>query len=77
MKEDALNECGHRNSERIEALKKFPSSVCPACLFGQIKGLEALRDTVSISCNPPKDCNDPKVLKKYMKGCFDEANKLY
>ncbi len=39
----------------------------------RIKDLEALRDTVQISCNPPKDCNDPVVLKKYMKGCFDEA----
>lgn len=43
----------------------------------RIKDLKALRDTVSISCNPPEDCNDPKVLKTYMKGCFDEASKLY
>ena len=43
----------------------------------RIKDLEALRDTVSISCNPPADCNDPKVLKTYMKACFDEAEKLY
>ncbi len=41
-----------------------------------IDKLEALRDTVQISCNPPKDCNDPVVLKTYMKGCFDEAMKL-
>ena len=39
--------------------------------------LEALRDTVSINCNPPDDCNDPVVLKTYMKACFDEAEKLY
>ena len=43
----------------------------------RIKELEALRDTVSINCNPPADCNDPKVLKTYMKACFDEAEKLY
>ena len=43
----------------------------------KIKELEALRDTVSISCNPPADCNDPKVLKTYMKACFNEAEKLY
>jgi len=35
--EDILNPCGHRNSERIEALKKFPSGVCPACLFKQME----------------------------------------
>lgn len=29
---DILNRCGHRNSERVEALKKQPSAVCPACL---------------------------------------------
>ena len=39
--EDILNECGHRNSERVEALKKFPSAMCPACLFERITGLEA------------------------------------
>lgn len=43
----------------------------------RIKNLEALRDTVSINCKPPADCNDPKVLKTYMKACFDEAEKLY
>ena len=51
--------------------------LCYECQGKRIKELEKLRDTVSISCNPPKDCNDPKVLKKYMKGCFDEAQKLY
>ena len=77
VKEAILNLCGHRNSQRVEALKELPSSVCPACLQEKIKNLEALRDTVSISCNPPADCNDPKVLKIYMKACFDEAEKLY
>ena len=43
----------------------------------QIEKLRNLRDTVSINCNPPADCNDPKVLKTYMKACFDEAEKLY
>lgn len=37
--------------------------------------LKALKDCVAISCNPPEDCNDPKVLKAYMKACFDLANK--
>ncbi|KKK72603.1 hypothetical protein LCGC14_2902200, partial [marine sediment metagenome] len=37
--EDILNPCGHRNSERIEALKKFPSG-CPACLLERIAELE-------------------------------------
>ena len=43
----------------------------------EIEKLKNLRDTVSINCNPPADCNDPKVLKTYMKACFDEAEKLY
>ncbi len=34
-----------------------------------------LRNIVQISCNPPNDCNDPKVLKTYMKACFDLAMK--
>ena len=32
-----------------------------------------LRNTVLISCNPPEDCNDPKVLKTYMKACYNIA----
>ena len=35
--------------------------------------LKELSDTVQINCNPPKDCNDPVVLKTYMKACFDKA----
>ena len=38
--EDILNPCGHKNSERAEALKKLPSSICPACLIERIKELE-------------------------------------
>ena len=34
-----------------------------------------LKDTVQISCNPPDDCNDPKVLKTYMKACFEQSQK--
>ncbi|HDZ27258.1 hypothetical protein LCGC14_1134240 [marine sediment metagenome] len=55
-------------SERVHSI------ICD--LLTEIKEFEALRDTVQISCNPPDDCNDPVVLKKYMKGCFDEAMKL-
>ena len=39
--EDILNPCGHRNSERVEALKELPSAMCPACLLERIKELEA------------------------------------
>ena len=61
--------------------------LCYECLEAENKALkkraesaeelEALRDTVSINCNPPDDCKDPVVLKIYMKACFDEAEKLY
>ena len=37
------------------------------------KAYEDLRDTVQLNCNPPDDCNDPAVLKEYMKGCFSQA----
>ena len=47
--EDILNECGHRNSERVEAFKKFPSAICPACLFERIKELERVRAGVRVS----------------------------
>ena len=42
----------------------------------RIAELEELVSTVQINCNPPDDCNDPKVLKTYMKACFDLAMKL-
>lgn len=51
--------------------------LCYECLEVKNKALEALRDTISVSCNPPDNCNDPAVLKIYMKACFDEASKLY
>ena len=37
--------------------------------------LKDLIDTVMISCNPPEDCRDPVVLKKYMAGCLTQAEK--
>lgn len=37
----------------------------------QIKAYTHLNETVAISCTPPSDCNDPMVLKKYMKACLD------
>ena len=39
----------------------------------RIKDLEELNDTVQVNCHPPNDCNDPVVLKTYMKACFDKA----
>ena len=66
-------------AKRIKKLKidcgQQATKICVLNL--QIKELEALRDTVSINCNLPDDCNDPVVLKTYMKACFDEAEKLY
>ena len=38
--DDILNACGHRNSERVKALKELPSAVCPACLLERITDLE-------------------------------------
>ena len=59
--EDILNPCGHRNSERIEALKKLPSSICPACLFERIKKLEAK----SIDCpNRPASKTEVEMAKR-------------
>lgn len=37
---------------------------------------DGLRETVLLACNPPDDCNDPVVLKEYMKACFEKANSL-
>ena len=36
--------------------------------------LQSLWVTVNLSCNPPDDCNDPKILKEYMKECIAKAN---
>lgn len=41
------------------------------------KELRDLIATVEIGCNPPDDCNDPEVLKTYMKGCLEQAQKAY
>lgn len=35
--EDPLQHCGHRSSERLAALKRGPSSMCPACLEEKLK----------------------------------------
>ncbi len=37
--------------------------------------LQKLWVTVNLSCNPPDDCNDPVVLKRYMEACMKVANK--
>ena len=39
----------------------------------QAAELKNLKDTVQLNCNPPDDCNDPSILKAYMKTCFDQA----
>ncbi len=36
--------------------------------------LQQLWVTVNFSCNPPEDCNDPKILKTYMKACVKKAD---
>jgi hypothetical protein len=53
--EDILNPCGYRNSERIEALKKLPSSVCPACLLERIKDLEIAKTIGIQACDLLKE----------------------
>ena len=35
--------------------------------------LKELIETVLVACHPPECCNDPEVLKTYMRGCFDRA----
>ncbi len=63
--------------DNCSAKTGLPQELVGCVAKKQIKELEAFRDTVSIYCHPPKDCNDPEVLKTYMKGCFDESQKLY
>ncbi len=36
--------------------------------------LQQLWVTVNLSCGPPEDCNNPAVLKRYMKACIDKAD---
>ena len=36
--------------------------------------LQELWVTVNLSCTPPDNCNDPAILKRYMKACLDKAN---
>ncbi len=57
-------------AERNQLLK-----LAEADLAASKEQYKDLHDTVQISCNPPDDCNDPKVLKTYMKACFEQAQK--
>lgn len=41
------------------------------------KELRDLIATVEMACNPPTACNDPEILKTYMKGCLVQAQKAY
>lgn len=36
--------------------------------------LQQLWVTVNLSCNPPDDCDDPTVLKEYMRACMKKAD---
>ena len=36
--------------------------------------LQQLWVTVNLSCTPPDDCNDPVILKRYMKACIVKAD---
>ena len=49
--DDVLNKCGHRNIERVEALKEIPSGTCPACELDRLNNLKAenkrLREALS------------------------------
>ena len=72
---DKLYDRLHSKDKRIKELEDYRDEHWSDDY--EIEKLKNLRDTVSINCNPPADCNDPKVLKTYMKACFDEAKKLY
>jgi len=41
-----------------------------------LKQLKELWTTVQLACNPPDDCNDPAVLKRHMKACFDKSMEI-
>ncbi len=43
----------------------------------KVRQLEIIKNAVLLGCDPPDDCNDPVVLKNYMKGCFEQANREY
>jgi len=48
--DDIINDCGHRTSERKEAFKSFPSSMCPACLREEIDTLKARLEKLLEAC---------------------------
>lgn len=58
-------------------LKKYNNLIDTADQLARLRlGTKELRDTVLISCNPPDDCGDPEVLKRYMKACYEKAKEL-
>lgn len=65
--EDPLNECGHRNSERVEALKELPSAECPACGLERIKDLEAVMQKC-INAMEGSNCLEEQWLIEALKG---------
>ncbi len=42
----------------------------------KIAGLEALVNTVLLTCDPPDDFKDVEILKDHMRACFDKATEL-
>lgn len=42
----------------------------------ELRKLKELKEVVLIACNPPEKCNEPEVLKEYMKACFDKAKEI-
>ena len=40
------------------------------------KDLYELGETVQLTCSPPNNCDDPVVLKQYMKAAFDKSMEL-
>ena len=56
----SCDRCKHLRAELATAKEKYTN----------------LSNAVQLSCNPPDDCNDPVVLKTYMKACFGLAMKV-
>ena len=57
----------------------FEKNVIALCDYAESleEKLKDLADIVCVSCNPPESCNEPDVLKEYMRACFDNAIGVY
>lgn len=75
-----LNKCGHRNNERVEALKKIPSGTCPACELERFNDLKAelkKKDELLFALKAENEQYKDALAKKFEEVCQNVLNVFF